>query len=47
MAGLAMICFGVYYCSVDVKAAARWEPFAIYGMNAITVFVLSGLLSRP
>jgi predicted acyltransferase len=47
MAGLAMICFGVYYWFVDVKGCRTFaKPFAIYGMNAITVFVLSGLLGR-
>jgi predicted acyltransferase len=47
MAGLAMICFGVYYWFVDVKGCRILvKPFAIYGMNAITVFVLSGLLGR-
>jgi len=47
MAGLAMICFGVYYWLVDVKGCRTFaKPFAIYGMNAITVFVLSGLLGR-
>ncbi len=47
MAGLAMLCFGVYYWFVDVKGCRTFaKPFAIYGMNAITVFVLSGLLGR-
>jgi predicted acyltransferase len=32
---------------VDVKGCRILvKPFAIYGMNAITVFVLSGLLGR-
>ena len=47
MAGLAMICFGVYYWFVDVKGCRTLvKPFAVYGMNAIAVFVLSGLLGR-
>jgi predicted acyltransferase len=47
MAGLAMICFGVYYWFVDVKGCRTLvKPLAIYGMNAITVFVLSGVLGR-
>ena len=47
MAGLAMVCFGVYYWFVDVKGCRTLvKPFAIYGMNAITVFVLSGVLGR-
>ncbi len=47
MAGLAMNVFAVFYWLVDVKGYQRWaKPFAIYGMNAITVFMLSGLLGR-
>ena len=47
MAGLAMICFGVYYWLIDVQGWRAWcKPFAIYGMNAITVFVLSGVIGR-
>ncbi len=47
MAGLAMNVFGVFYWLVDVKGYERWaKPFAIYGMNAITVFMLSGLVGR-
>ncbi len=47
MAGLAMDIFAVCYWLVDVKGYQRWvRPFAIYGMNAITVFMLSGVLGR-
>jgi predicted acyltransferase len=47
MAGLAMICFGVCYWFVDVKGCRTLvKPLAIYGMNALTVFVLSGVLGR-
>ena len=47
MAGLAMICLGVYYWFIDVKGCRAFvKPFAIYGMNAITVFVLAGVLGR-
>lgn len=47
MAGLAMVCFGVCYWIVDVQQSRRWaQPLAIYGMNAIAVFVLSGILGR-
>ena len=39
--------FAVYYWLVDVKGWQTWaRPLAIYGMNAITVFVLAGLLGR-
>ncbi|MDB6123308.1 MAG: hypothetical protein JWQ71_2301 [Pedosphaera sp.] len=47
MAGMAMNIFAVFYWLVDVKGYQRGaRPFAIYGMNAITVFVLAGLLGR-
>jgi predicted acyltransferase len=47
MAGLAMICLGVYYWFIDVQGWRRFvKPFAIYGMNAITVFVLAGVIGR-
>jgi len=47
MAGLAMNVFGVFYWLVDVKGYQRWvKPFAIYGMNAITVFFLAGISGR-
>ena len=47
MAGMAMNCFAVCYWLVDVQGWRRWaKPFAIYGMNAITVFMLAGLLGR-
>jgi predicted acyltransferase len=47
MAGLAMLCLGVYYWFIDVKGCRTFvKPFAIYGMNAITVFVLAGVFGR-
>ena len=47
MAGMAMNCFAVCYWLVDVHGWRKWaKPFAIYGMNAITVFMLAGLLGR-
>jgi predicted acyltransferase len=47
MAGMASICFAVCYWLVDVQGWKKWaRPFAIYGMNAITVFVLAGVLGR-
>jgi predicted acyltransferase len=46
-AGMAMTCFACCYWLVDVQGWRRWsQPFAIYGMNAITVFVLAGILGR-
>ncbi len=47
MAGMALACFGVFYWLVDVQGWRAWaKPFAIYGMNAITVFVLAGIIGR-
>src|SRR5205823_11518566 len=47
MAGLAMNVFAVYYWLVDVKGYQKWaKPFSIYGMNAITVFILAGVFGR-
>ena len=47
MAGIAMDIFALIYWLVDVKSWQRGaKPFAIYGMNAITVFMLSGIVGR-
>jgi predicted acyltransferase len=47
MAGLAAGVFAACYWLVDVRGYKRWaQPFVAYGMNAITVFVLSGLIGR-
>ena len=47
MAGMAMNCFAVCYWLVDVQGWRKWaKPFAIYGMNAIAVFMLAGLSGR-
>jgi predicted acyltransferase len=47
MAGMAMNIFALTYWLVDVQGKRKLvKPLAIYGMNAITVFVLTGLLGR-
>lgn len=47
MAGLGALCFACAYWAVDVQGWRRWaQPLAVYGMNAITVFVLAGILGR-
>ncbi len=47
MAGMALTCFAVCYWLVDVQGWRKGtKPFAIYGMNAITVFFLAGMLGR-
>lgn len=47
MSGMALVVLGVSYYLIDIKG---WrfgvKPFRIYGMNAITVFVLSGVVTR-
>jgi len=45
--GLAMLFLAVSYWIIDIqKYAAFTPPFVAYGVNAITVFFLSGLLPR-
>ncbi len=47
MAGWALVCLAMFYWLIDVKGYTKWAtPFIIYGMNAITVFVLSGVVGR-
>ena len=47
MAGWALVCLAMFYWLIDVKGYKKWAtPFVIYGMNAITVFVLAGVVGR-
>lgn len=47
MAGWALCVFGIFYFLIDAKGITKWaHSFAIYGMNAIFVFVLSGIVGR-
>jgi predicted acyltransferase len=47
MAGLATIVFGICYWLVDIQGWQRvTRPLAIYGMNAIAVYVLAGAIAR-
>ncbi|MDL2356614.1 MAG: DUF5009 domain-containing protein [Pseudomonadota bacterium] len=54
MSGWALIAFAAFYWLLDVnpsaavrEAAARWcRPFVIYGMNALFIFALSGLIAK-
>jgi predicted acyltransferase len=47
MTGWGLICLATFYWLIDVKGYTRWAtPFIIYGMNAIAVFVLSGVVGR-
>jgi len=45
--GLAMLLLGFCYWLIDVKGYRKLtKPFVVYGVNAITVFVASGLVAR-
>jgi predicted acyltransferase len=45
--GLAMSVLGVSYWLVDVKGYKRWtQPFVVYGVNALTVFFMSGIVAK-
>ncbi|MCP9495868.1 MAG: heparan-alpha-glucosaminide N-acetyltransferase domain-containing protein [Pyrinomonadaceae bacterium MAG19_C2-C3] len=46
-AGLSLQLLAICYWLIDVKAYKRWAtPFVVFGVNAITVYVLSGLSER-
>jgi predicted acyltransferase len=46
-AGAASLLLGTMFWIVEEKGRKAWaKPFVIYGMNAIAVFVASGLLAR-
>jgi predicted acyltransferase len=45
--GIAFIVFACCYWLVDVKGWRRFvKPFAVYGVNALAIYVMSGLLAR-
>ncbi|WP_200975104.1 acyltransferase family protein [Echinicola sp. 20G] len=46
-AGWAFLGLALCYWILDVKGWQKWSlPFVIYGMNAITVFFLSGIIAK-
>ncbi|HEX8846251.1 MAG TPA: DUF5009 domain-containing protein [Pyrinomonadaceae bacterium] len=46
-AGMALQLLAVCYWLVDIKGYRRWtKPFVIFGVNALALFVFSGLLAR-
>lgn len=46
-AGMALELLAVCYWLCDIKGYKRWaKPFVIFGVNALALFVFSGLLSR-
>ncbi|MEK6571364.1 MAG: DUF5009 domain-containing protein, partial [Bacteroidota bacterium] len=47
MAGWALVCLATFYWLIDVKGYTKWAtPSVTYGLNAIAVFVLSGIVGR-
>ena len=45
--GVAMLFLGVIYWLVDILGYKRWsKPFVIYGMNALFVYILSGVIAK-
>jgi predicted acyltransferase len=45
--GLALFFLAFCYWFIDIKKITWWiKPFHVYGMNAITVFFLSGIVGR-
>lgn len=45
--GAAMVILALCYWLIDIKDHTRWaQPFVVFGVNAIAVFVLSGLMAR-
>lgn len=46
-AGQALLALGALFYWVDVRGRTRFtRPFVVYGVNAITVFVMSGIVSK-
>jgi predicted acyltransferase len=46
-AGFACVLLGLCYWVMDIRGWRAWaKPCIVYGMNAITVFVLSGLMAK-
>lgn len=47
MAGLALIFLAACYWLIDIKGFTKWtKPFLIFGVNAIALFVGSGIMAR-
>ena len=46
-AGIAMIVLAILYWVIDIKGVRGFtKPFVVYGVNAITVFFLSGIVAK-
>lgn len=45
--GLALLTLGFCYFVIDLKGYKKWaKPFVIFGMNALALFVFSGIMAR-
>ena len=45
--GMALILLALCYWSIDIKGITRWtKPFIIFGVNALALYVFSGLMAR-
>ncbi len=45
--GLALLTLAVCYYLIDIKGYKRWaRPFVIFGVNALALFVFSGIMAR-
>lgn len=45
--GMALQLLALCYWAIDIKGCRRWsKPFVIFGVNALALYVLSGLMAR-
>ena len=45
--GLALLTLAFCYYVIDIKGYKRWaKPFVIFGVNALALFVFSGIMAR-
>lgn len=45
--GLALLMFGCCYWLIDIKGYKKWAwPFTVFGVNALALFVFSGIFAR-
>jgi predicted acyltransferase len=45
--GLALQLLALCYWAIDLKGYKRWaQPFVVFGMNALALYVLSGLMAK-
>ena len=45
--GAGLLLLGLFFWAIEVKGLRAWaQPFIVYGMNAIAVFVASGMVAK-